>query len=89
MTELATRTAIIRALRQAGCYVLVTTGVAQAGTPDLLVCWRGRFLAFEVKTDKGGRVSPSQAFMLRKIAAAGGAALVVRSVREALEALAP
>lgn len=89
VSELTTRTAIVRALRRAGAWTIVTTGVAQAGAPDLLVCYLGRFIALEVKADKGGRVSPQQSLMLRKIEAAGGTAQVVRSVDEALKALIP
>lgn len=83
MTELAIRTAIVRALRQAGAYVLVTTGVSQVGTPDLLVCWQGRFIALEVKQPKN-YATKMQHSQIARIEAAGGLALVVRSVAEAL-----
>lgn len=86
MTELAIRRGIVRALRQAGAYVLVTTGVAQAGTPDLLICWQGRFLALEVKQPKN-YTTLSQRGQLLRIEGAGGTAKVVHSISEALMAL--
>jgi len=48
-----------------------------AGTPDLLICWRGIFISIEVKTDNG-EVSALQLMQLKRIAAAGGIAAVVR-----------
>lgn len=53
-----------------------------AGIPDLIVCYRGRFIAFEVKTVKG-KLTVLQAITIRKIQSAGGIAAVVRSVDEA------
>lgn len=85
--ELALRTRIVAALREKGCYVLVTTGVASAGTPDLLVCYRGHFIALEVKAPSGGRVARIQEVVLGMIERAGGTGAVVRSVDEALLAL--
>jgi hypothetical protein len=53
----------------------------QSGLPDIVCCYKGRFIAFEVKTDKG-KVSVLQEVTLRKIRAAGGIADVVRSIEE-------
>jgi mevalonate kinase len=53
----------------------------QAGIPDIICCIGGRFIAFEVKTDKG-KTTVLQEITLRKIRKAGGTAEVVRSVRE-------
>ena len=58
------------------------------GAADILACWRGRFVAIEVKS-KTGRVSPEQVAFLADVKRAGGIALVARSlddVRRALEA---
>jgi len=54
----------------------------QAGIPDIIVCLSGRFVAFEVKTEKG-KTTVLQAVTLRKIQKAGGTAEVVRSVEDA------
>ncbi len=57
-----------------------------AGIPDIIVCYRGRFIAFEVKV---GNNQPTvlQALTIRKIIKAGGYALVVRSVDEAMQVI--
>ncbi len=65
---------------------MVTTGVNLVGCPDLLVCYRGRFIALEVKEPRG-RVSKIQNKVLNDISVAGGWAVVVRSVDEALALL--
>lgn len=51
----------------------------QAGIPDIICCLNGKFIAFEVKTDKG-KTTVLQEITLRKIRRAGGYAEVVRSV---------
>ena len=57
------------------------------GIPDIICCWRGHFFAFEVKTDTG-RPTKLQEAVIRKINAAGGKALIVRSVEDVKAALA-
>ena len=52
------------------------------GLPDLIICFKGKFVAFEVKAEKG-KLTVLQAAILRKIRQAGGRAEVVRSVDEA------
>ena len=52
------------------------------GIPDIIVCYRGRFVAFEVKNEKG-KATVLQMVTIRKIQAAGGIAAVVRSVDDA------
>ena len=55
-----------------------------AGIPDIIVCYRGRFLAFEAKVGKN-KPTVLQEQTIRKILRAGGYALVVRSVEEVKE----
>ena len=57
-----------------------------AGIPDVICCVDGRFFAFEVKT-ASGKTTPLQQATIRKILAAGGTALVARSVDEVRDAL--
>lgn len=47
----------------------------QAGLPDILLCVGGRFAGIELKAE-GGEATPAQARILRRIAAAGGTAVV-------------
>ena len=86
MSELTIRQAIISALVSKGAWVVTTTGVSAAGTPDLLACYKGKFIALEVK-DKHGRPTRLQVYTLKTIEDAGGTARLVRSVKEAIECL--
>ena len=52
-----------------------------AGIPDIIACIDGHFYGFEVKTETG-KPTKLQEAVIRKINAAGGTALVVRSVDE-------
>lgn len=52
-----------------------------AGIPDLIVCYKGRFIAFECKVGKN-KPTALQAITIGQIAAAGGYAVVVRTVDE-------
>lgn len=52
------------------------------GVPDLLVCYRGRFVALEVK-NAYGQVSDTQAIQMRKLREAGAYVETVRSVEDA------
>ena len=71
-----------------GCFAWKTHGgvYGTAGIPDIIACVDGRFFAFEVKTASGKATQLQQA-TIRKILAAGGTALVVRSVDEVRDAL--
>lgn len=66
-----------------GCFCWKEHGgmYGTAGIPDIIACINGRFFGFEVKT-KGEKPTKLQDATIRKILAAGGTALVVRSVDE-------
>jgi hypothetical protein len=53
----------------------------KAGCPDILICWKGIFIAIEVKASDGV-LSHLQLMSLQKIQAAGGVAAVVRGFDE-------
>lgn len=57
-----------------------------SGLPDIIGCYRGRFIAVEVKMP-GNKPSPVQERVIQKIWDAGGSALVAHSVEEALKVL--
>ena len=57
-----------------------------AGIPDIIACVDGHFYGFEVKTEKG-KPTALQESVIRKIHAAGGTAVVVRSVAEVKDIL--
>lgn len=57
------------------------------GAPDIIAVVRGRYVGIEAKRPGGGRLSPAQLAFHANLRAAGGVALVVRSVDELIEAL--
>lgn len=61
-------------------------GVLRRGVPDVLCCYRGMFIAFEVK-DATGYATPIQLAVIKQINEAGGDARVVRSLNEVRLAL--
>ena len=66
-----------------GCFCWKEHGgmYGTAGIPDIIACINGHFYGFEVKTENG-KPTKLQEATIRKILAAGGTALVVRSVAE-------
>ena len=52
-----------------------------AGIPDIIVCYRGKFIAFEAKVGKN-KPTVLRQVTIRKILKAGGYATVVRTVEE-------
>ena len=71
-----------------GCFAWKEHGgmYGTAGIPDIIACIGGRFFGFEVKTEDG-KPTKLQEATIRKILAAGGTALVVRSVDEVRAAI--
>jgi hypothetical protein len=59
-----------------------------AGWPDMGVFWRGRLVLLELKRSRGGQLSPAQKALHPRLADAGFPVAVVRSVPEALDAVA-
>ena len=57
-----------------------------SGIPDIIVCYKGKFLAFEVKTEKG-KLSKLQEMTIAKIRKANGMAFKVTSLEEVKEIL--
>ena len=70
------------------CYCFKEHGgsYGSAGIPDIICCYHGRFVAFEVKTEKG-KTTKLQEVNIRNIREACGVALVVRSLDEVKDAL--
>lgn len=65
---------------------MFTTGLVKGGSDIIGIAPGGRFLAVEVKTDKG-RTTPEQDRFLEAVRKAGGIAGVARSPAEALSLL--
>jgi Holliday junction resolvase len=76
--------AIVEALKARGCTVVDLSSVG-SGCPDLLVAWSGKCVLLEIKDPEGrDRIEPIQAQW--HASWKGPSVVVVRSVREALEA---
>ena len=57
-------------------WILKTQMVAIRGVPDLLLCVRGKLVAWELKVGKN-KATPLQEYNLKRIRDAGGIAVVV------------
>lgn len=70
-------------IRSRGGWVVKVHGspYQDKGTPDLLACYKGFFIAIEVKTPRGA-AEPEQEAAQRGIIAAGGRALITHQVKE-------
>lgn len=55
-----------------------------AGIPDIIICYKGRFVALEVKRPKG-KLTKLQEKTIKDIRAAGGKAYVVTCVDEVMK----
>lgn len=92
MTEADVKREIVAYLKSIGAWFdnPVRNGYGRRGVPDIVVCYRGRFLAIEVKRDATREPTPWQDRELAAIQEAGGRAIVAWSaeqVRSEFEAL--
>lgn len=69
-------------------YMPVTNGMGRVGCPDILVCYKGLFMAFETKAPgKIKNVTANQEREINDIRSAYGLALVVDDVEQVKEAI--
>ena len=90
MNESTLTTKIIKTLRIKGGFWFKVHGSAYqvTGLPDILGCYRGRFVAFEVKLPgKESTLSNRQRLMLHRVRQQGGYSAMLTSKRGALEAI--
>jgi len=82
-SEATIQAKILKFLRTLGpiCWVIKAAVCNERGVPDILCCYKGRFVGFEVKTAKG-RISGPQRVQNERIRRACGRAVVVRSVAD-------
>jgi len=81
MKEKTLQTKIIKYLESCGAYVRKISIANRNGTPDILGCLNGKFFGIEVKGE-GNRVTQLQDYNLKKIEAAGGSAIVARTMED-------
>lgn len=58
------------------CWYEKIQQVTIRGTPDILICANGEFVALELKLDHGSKIDELQAYKIRKIIKANGIALI-------------
>jgi hypothetical protein len=72
MNETTFKEKVIKDLKTLGnCWFIKTMERGRVGTPDLLICLRGKFVAIELKRE-GKHTTKLQQLTLSKIAAAQG-----------------
>ncbi len=69
------------------CWVIKAAVCNERGVPDILCCYKGRFLGIEVKTHEG-RLGPAQKVQGKRIKMACGSSGVARSVEDVREMIA-
>lgn len=73
--------AYLKTLDNCWFFLPVSNGMGTMGIPDIIVCYRGRFLAIEVKAPgKHGNTTPLQDMQLLGISTALGHAIVASDV---------
>ena len=88
MSEQQIQSAIIKRIEARGGYIVKVITASRSGVPDLLVCWEGNFIGFEVKMPTTRtNVSKLQQYNLQKVVESGGRSAVVWSVEQVDEIL--
>ena len=65
------------------CEKIFGGGFQSAGIPDIIACYRGYFVAIEVKSPTGkGRASDIQKLKIRAIREAGGVAVITDNIED-------
>ena len=57
------------------------------GEPDITCCYKGRYIAFELKRDKNSKTSKLQEYKMKLIRKAGGLAIRVDTINQVKEVL--
>ena len=57
------------------------------GEPDITCCYKGRYIAFELKRDKNSKTSKLQEYKMKLIRNAGGLAIRVDNLNQVKEVL--
>jgi Holliday junction resolvase len=86
LTEQQIQKEIIKYLESIGAYTIKTIRTNRAGTPDIIACLDGKFIAIEVKR-KGNKPTPLQLAKIEQIRASGGLAFVAYSKDDVINQL--
>jgi len=72
---------IIDYIKTQGGYTVKVITATRSGVPDIIACYKGKFIGIEVKTPKG-KVSSLQQQNLDSIKATGGLTVVARTLED-------
>ena len=73
MKEQQYQSKIVKYLESRGAYVIKVVAASKKGVPDVIACYKGQFIAIEVKTPlTRSNTSKLQEYNLDKISEAGG-----------------
>ena len=76
-SEQAIQSDILKYLKSVGAYTIKVSAATKAGIPDIICCYKGRFIAIEVKRpETKNNVSPLQVANITMIINAQGEVLV-------------
>jgi len=80
---------LIEYLESEGAYVLKThvSSFQKQGEPDITCCYKGRYIAFEVKRDEKEKARKLQEYKMSLIRKAGGIAMRVDNLNQVKEVL--
>lgn len=86
MKESTLQKHIIEWLRAKGAYVanIYGSGMTGKGTADLLVCYKGMFIAVECKV-KNNKLSPAQEIQRKRVLSAGGTYIVPYTLEQFID----
>lgn len=77
---------IIKYLEANGAYVVKVISASKSGVPDILCCYKGRFIAIEVKTPATkSNVSELQKYNLKQVTECGGLSIVAWELKQVEE----
>lgn len=88
MKEKTIENAIKKYLASKGAYFVKhhATKFSKVGVPDILCCWRGKFVGIEVKSPIG-KLTDLQVYNLEHIKSSGGISIIARSLNDVEEVL--
>jgi Holliday junction resolvase len=84
--ESVVRRKIVKALEARGGFWAVIHGspLQRRGLPDIIGCYRGRYVSFEVKRDAEGKPTPLQEHTMKRIRTEGGVSIRIHTVEQAM-----
>lgn len=92
MREQQVQTKIMKYLKEQGAYTVKVVQATKAGVPDIICCYKGKFIGIEVKkpavrNHKNGGATELQIINLANIKKANGKAIIAYGVEEVADAL--